>query len=967
MRRSLSGQILFFLLCFLGTGWSGVAYALEEKPIRVGIFDYQAFYGTDEKNRPAGYGYEYLDALARYGDFKYEYVYASWVDCLTMLEKGEIDLLDSVQKTPERERKYLFSDFSTGTSFGEILVRSDNNTLTYNDFGQLNGKRVALLKGNSRNEGFYSYAHKLGFSTVNVFYNTAAEMSDALQKNEVEAIVSSNLRASHNEKPVARFSPTPFYIAVNKNNAKLISRVNSALEQIVTENPGFNARLGDKYYFNSRYRLLLTKEEREFISNSPKITVVYGSSSPPFESCDPEKGAEGVSVDILNMVAQRTGLEFEFVDGLGFSEAIAAVSSQRADMLLTYGSNQARAKDVDLILSDSFLSAPMAIVGKTYNINPTSVFVVPRTSPRVISAVKDYFTDNPVLELDSMEDCYNAIKTGAAAYTFENIYTATEVVESKEYGELVIALVTPLTDNFSFAFNESINPLYIRIINKAIASISKSEKDFTLLNYVTNKINASGQVAIESYQQKIVLVFAIVAILIIVALILIVVWQRKNRKMLWRVAYIDPLTGAANIDRFKLDARELVAAHSDRRYAVIKMDMRDFKLFNGAHGFVAGDNILRKIALTLQEILRPGVETYARIINDEFIILKELDCFEDNCALEAKADVELEKGFLTRLNSVFDRAVAFRFGYYVLQPGETDLTEVIEKATYAHSLARDTVGMDMCVYDNVLRQTAIDEKILESKMEKAMQNENFVLYLQPKYKLQDESIAGAEALARWHDDAGNDVEYPGRFIPLFEKNGFITRLDMYMLDKACKIIASWIENGIEPVPVSVNFSRLHLGNSRFVDELREIVDKYNIPRKYIEVELTESTIFNNEKLLLAILDRLHQAGFTLSMDDFGIGYSSLGLLKNIPVDVIKIDRSFFTLLEDNTRANVVLEHVISMARTLGIHTVAEGVDRQEHIEILRILKCDIVQGYYYSRPMPEEEFEKLLRGRAFFN
>lgn len=308
--------------------------------------------------------------------------------------------------------------------------------------------------------------------------------------------------------------------------------------------------------------------------------------------------------------------------------------------------------------------------------------------------------------------------------------------------------------------------------------------------------------------------------------------------------------------------------------------------------------------------------------------------------------------------------VIIRSGRYVIDQGETDIHKVLENVNYAHRTVRRQRAVLAWEYDEKTKKDAQRLHEIEGKMGAALEKREFLLYLQPKYALHDNSIAGAEALVRWQDGGGKDLVYPDSFIPLFEKNGFIIKLDMYMLDKVCSVIKYWIEQNIVPTTVSVNFSRLHLTNHpSFLSDVCEVVDRYNIPRELIEVEFTESVSEGNQQTFVDMFEKLHKQGFTLSMDDFGTGYSSLGLLKNIPVDVVKMDKSFFSIVkdEDASRTEAIISSVITMAHFLNIRTVAEGVEEQEQVDFLRSVGCDIVQGYYYSRPLQEKKFTEIVK------
>ncbi len=259
------------------------------------------------------------------------------------------------------------------------------------------------------------------------------------------------------------------------------------------------------------------------------------------------------------------------------------------------------------------------------------------------------------------------------------------------------------------------------------------------------------------------------------------------------------------------------------------------------------------------------------------------------------------------------------------------------------------------VISQSVREVGSEDKNISKKMEYALKNNEFKLYLQPKYNIKTSRIIGAEALVRWQEKNGNIIS-PCDFIPLFELNGFIEKLDFYMLESACKQIRKWLDEGEKCIPISVNFSRIHMENEKIVEQIKKVVSGYGIPRKFIEIELTESTMINNERRMVNILNSLHESGFVLSMDDFGSGYSSLGLLKNLNVDIIKMDKSFLTNNTNEEKGNIVIESVIDLAKKLNIKTVAEGVETIEQVAFLECVNCEIAQGYYYSKPVPAELF-----------
>lgn len=455
------------------------------------------------------------------------------------------------------------------------------------------------------------------------------------------------------------------------------------------------------------------------------------------------------------------------------------------------------------------------------------------------------------------------------------------------------------------------------------------------------------------------IIFIIIVFLFILYILLM---QRKSNKQrqahtarIEKYAFFDELTGLPNLTKFKIDTRQIVKQNPDVKFVIVKFDILNFKMINEMFGFSTGDVVVKYIANTLQRIRDIDGRDFAffcRVNADEFLMFDEFDTIED---LDGRTKF-LDDLFSLEMSQILNyHKITFRFGRYFFDKGEVDIAGAIEKANIAHRLSKLNKQIQTCNYDSSFKKRVIHETEVENSMEGALLNNEFCVYLQPKYELKTETVVGAEALVRWKKSDGTIVP-PGDFIPLFERNGFITNLDIYMFSQVCKIISSWIENGLPVVTISVNFSRLHLSNNHFVHELVQIASRYNVPTKYIEIELTETVIFDNEYVFGNLLFELHKAGFTLSMDDFGTGYSSLGLLKNLAVDVIKIDKGFLTDVKYESRSRVVLESILQMAKKLEIHTVAEGVETKEHIDLLKEIGCDIVQGYYYSKPFPADEF-----------
>lgn len=434
--------------------------------------------------------------------------------------------------------------------------------------------------------------------------------------------------------------------------------------------------------------------------------------------------------------------------------------------------------------------------------------------------------------------------------------------------------------------------------------------------------------------------------------------ERRFTREITKMAFVDDVTGYRSFGKFRSDAEKLILEHHNThmRYMLIKMDIESFRIINEIHSMEIGNQILKEEARVLDQVLDPELDMFGRIHADEFVVFVSFQTLDE--AMEKRKEFELV--FNKCCEKMIGQRLVLPQGYYILEKGETGFNQIYEKANFAHKMAKISDSKEQ-EFDGKMKEQALRKNEIEERMESALLEEEYHMFLQPKYRLSDEAMVGAEALVRWIPINGPMI-YPNEFIPLFEQNGFITKLDMYMFEQACKILHGWLDSGIEAITISVNFSRLHLSDPDFVEKLIGIADRYQIPHHLLEIELTETAMLDNLEVLEEVLHRLHKVKFTLSMDDFGTGYSSLSLLKDIPVDVIKIDKAFFDQSRDLKRAKTVISSVMDMAQRLDISTVAEGVETQDHIDLLRELGCETVQGYYYAKPMAAEQLEiKMLR------
>lgn len=417
----------------------------------------------------------------------------------------------------------------------------------------------------------------------------------------------------------------------------------------------------------------------------------------------------------------------------------------------------------------------------------------------------------------------------------------------------------------------------------------------------------------------------------------------------------DTMTGLSTLYKFKRDAAWLME-EKPQRYAVVYWDITNFKFINETYGYQAGDRVLCDLAALLKGYLDKEDCLLARDSADKFVGF---------CPV---ADIEEFRGWPNKIGQEFhelqkEKNISVNLtvvsGVYLIEEGNLDISTAIDNANVARKAAKGGISSACRFYDEDMEESIRREIEILNNMEEALENREFVVYLQPKINLDGEKPAGAEALVRWKRFDGSMVA-PNEFIPLFEKNGFILDLDFYVYEEVCQTIRWWIDNNMKTVPVSVNVSRVHLNDGQFIHKLKKLIDFYQVPPELVELELTESMFLNNTKATLATMQELRKMGFSVSIDDFGAGYSSLSLLKDMATDVIKLDKEFFVHDEMLNEEKIVVSSIINMAKQLNMKVLSEGIETKNQTEFLKEMDCDMVQGYFYAKPMPIREFERFL-------
>lgn len=430
----------------------------------------------------------------------------------------------------------------------------------------------------------------------------------------------------------------------------------------------------------------------------------------------------------------------------------------------------------------------------------------------------------------------------------------------------------------------------------------------------------------------------------------------------------DTLTGLISFGRFHEEVERVILANKDQHYLMMYTDFDNFKLFNYKYGYSIGDQLLKDFcASVISKAENQHGLYFTRIVSDQFLMFRPVSYEKDDYEKIIEETQKINQEFMLEQKERFPKSnVILRTGIYYVTPECMSASFAIDAANYARQRVKIDGKCSVRFYDDEMQSQRVLENQIVNEMKEAMETKQFKVYFQPQYSVKDHEIVGAEALIRWERENGEIVS-PNAFIPVYENNGKIIELDFYVFETVVKFIARKKKEGKQQVPISINASSLHATDPQTIDTYMNILKKYDVDPKMVEIELTETAVVSEYENVRELFDEFQLHGIKTAMDDFGSGYSILNTIVDIPVDVIKIDRGFIISCLESDRGIYFLKHLIDMIRNLGYQLICEGVETDEQLEVLRQIGCDVIQGYWYSRPLTMEDYELLLETEKISN
>jgi len=934
----------------------GAVFAAEKRTVKVAFFPMDGYNVKKEDGSLTGMDVEYLKALEQYVSWDIEYVECdSWDEALKLLELHQVDLVGSAQYSEERSKKFQYANLSSGYTFGVIAADADS-ALAYEDFEAMKYITFGMVRTYVRREEFLQYLEDNGVNEPEIKeYDSTAELQEALNRGEIDALVHTFTEIKEGQRLIGRFAPMPFYYITYPGNEDVIRELNQGVADLKINNPELETELMNEFYQSRLDKtIVFTTEEKAYIRDADDIVVGYLDGYYPF-SYEEDGEYKGLTRELLEDGLGSIGLSLSYEKMDSLPKAKEALQNGTIDMISYCTDTGETLSEYNLTPVKEYAEIPLVVVMKKGG-NLGSIDTLATVSYLSSEVVQAVGTESlSIVNRDTQQECLNALIKGEVDAVLCDGYLAEYLLGTKvQYNSLEVKSVLSGAHKVSVVIRDDGNNVFKGILSKSISNIdAKMVNTYMLENNVYSLMNIDRFV--RDHSLGIVMVMLIILIIVIFVTRQMVNNSRKIQKLMYKDSGMD----IWNLNYLIYKGKSQLLPDRREQYAVVNLNVSQFRRYNIIYGWNAGHKLLESVVDVFSKKVDTQKEIYARDQGDRFVFLLS---FEDKDEFMGRLK-GLADAIEERIANDTENHMAIQIGVYFIPQDSNDLRLAVNYANQAIDFIRDSHKSDIKVYDASLEQTIKERHEREKLLESVDIQKDFVTYYQAKVDIRNEKIIGAEALIRFMDPtAQGAIRSPAFFVPYYEQTGRVTEIDFFVLESVCRMLRRRMDEGKEVVAVSCNFSRTHFMKADFPERFEAVLDKYGIPKNLIEVEITETLVVEElqQQKVKETLDILREKGVKLSIDDFGSGYSSLGIIEQIPASVIKLDRSFLLNQEDRERQIKIMRGIVNLARDLDAQIVCEGVETDKDVELMQEIGAYVAQGYRYSKPMPEEEFEKRL-------
>ncbi|MBQ7703995.1 MAG: EAL domain-containing protein [Selenomonadaceae bacterium] len=958
LKNLLAATVITSMINFSGiANVEGVPVQKEYEKLKVGYVVNTGFMSEDRPGHTVGYGYEYMEFLENYVPCEFEYiVFDDWTDLLDKLNSGEIDIIPNLPG----DHKWLINAKSTDHVVGRFpmeLVIKENQIKP-----QIN---LARVRTNYDTPGLEEVARAEGFQYTFTNYRTYQEVVDAYARGEVDGYVDAMLFYNKAKNTYALFDRQNYRLSVRADRTELLDRLNWAMDQLLLDQSDIRDTLKRKYNLKEGFPLLLNRDEKNFLAEKKKLRTAIFLYQHPYAYLDDAGKLAGVLPDIIKRISDDLKIEIEIVATNSFEETRDLISKGEVDFVADSVCDFSWAEKYNIRPTQNYFRRDyVPVTRENYYGEPAQGKVACCENLQYTADfIEQNFDKEKILYFPTIEETLKAVNDGRADVAYVARDCVNALIDAAETYDLEVGAVSAYSELISLGtFSKGDLKLW-HILNKEINHIDVS--------WVRDMLNKHRQISAPFNLKKIihdnpfkVIFFFGFLILALGAYIYRRKMNKKNFEIVQKMAYTDSRYNLPNVAWLEMKVPvALKYLQENNPYA-----KTFFTVFSMASNAVMTKNTGHKIVDKQFHTLADGLKNESHVIfTAAGIDVGHLICF---CQAEDVAIIADWAAKIIEKYSYMDTADANAKIVVHMKAGISNYDEsldVQQAIGRAVTSCQQISANEVKIFDDNLEEILTTEHDIENRMIDALKNDEFKAWYQPKYDIKTKKIVGAEALIRWISPELGFMP-PGKFIPLFEQNGFVIQVDYYILEKTCQLQRERLDAGKEVIPISVNQSRLHMTEDGYLEKMRAIIEKYNLPPNLIELEITETMFGDFDKKVARqnaqrIINGLKSMGFTISVDDFGAGYSSFSLLSSLPMDVMKIDRSVLTGADSSQKMKKILGKVIELGQSLGMSVICEGIETVEEENLLLSLGCRYGQGFLNAKPMPVEDFINFFEKR----
>ncbi|MGN0505003.1 MAG: EAL domain-containing protein [Lachnospiraceae bacterium] len=728
--------------------------------------------------------------------------------------------------------------------------------------------------------------------------------------------------------------------------------------------------------------LSFTEEELDYIKSAEPIRIALSATRQNLSYYNQKTGQyDGITYALLSLIEEKTGLTFEYIDFPTGVRAVDFLESGNATLFAPMMDTEIVSISDRLVKLGPCMESTLSLIGRRdflFSSSSPCTFVLNASMFTMEDFLRELYPKADFVYCETSTDAFQMIAEGKADVTYEDKIIALWRLQNPRFSNLCIYEAYSYPETMYLVALREENPLLLSILQKALSSVTNQELNDIIVVAMNSSIYTySASELLYRYRWQ--LSIAVVVLLLLITLLVITGQLRKRyrklhekqllltkqqeadrlyQKELYRQANFNQLSGLYNEQGFCSAVRKRLDADKEHPYVLLRCDIDHYKLFSDVYGVAKSNQLIKYLGKLCTKYAEKSHGIIGHLGEDDFVAFLPTENFSPEQANDLFQ--QWLSGFVSGYKFVI------YFGIYLIDEPDIDVKLMIGRASFAMKAAKANGTAYYAYYDVNLKEKALLEQEIVQHFSTAMKENQFRIYLQPQYESSSLRIIGAEALVRWFHPVKGMIS-PADFIPVLEENGLITELDLFVIEEVCKILSAYLEEvglpeEIPPISIAVNLSRTDTYYRELPQKLISMLNAYHIPPSMLRLEITESAFVEQPEQIASFVGELKRLGFHIEMDDFGSGYSSLNSLKDLPMDTLKLDMRFLSGTSSE-RGNIIIHSVISMAKLLNLPVIAEGVETAEQAEYLKSIGCNYLQGYFFAKPMPIQEFLALLPSR----